>query len=250
MTANLEIIPVTDDYRLYAENDLEKYRAQSFFEKEPETVAWIQTLVEPEDVFWDIGANIGLYAIYTGLRHPEATVYAFEPFRRNYVRLCQNIALNETTNVHPFHLAIDNAEALASLFIHDTRCGGSGSQVGHDTDERGERFAPTSVEQVLSIDVDTLARQFGFAAPNHLKIDVDGNEPRIIDGMQQTLRHPELKSILVEINNSAGSADPVCQSIEAAGFHQDHPLNHAEKHSRNRRRDKPGNVAENVIFTR
>ena len=40
----------------------------------------------------------------------------------------------------------------------------------------------------------------GLAPPDHIKIDVDGLEHRVIDGMRETLLRPELKSVLVEIN--------------------------------------------------
>ena len=39
------------------------YRADTFSQKEPETLAWIDTF-QKNSVFWDIGANVGLYSIY------------------------------------------------------------------------------------------------------------------------------------------------------------------------------------------
>src|SRR5262245_41812198 len=39
------------------------WRARTFFTEEPDTVAWLDGL-RPDDVLWDVGANVGLYTIY------------------------------------------------------------------------------------------------------------------------------------------------------------------------------------------
>ncbi len=44
-------------------NGLCRYRADTFSSKEPETLAWIDNFSE-NSIFWDIGANVGLYSIY------------------------------------------------------------------------------------------------------------------------------------------------------------------------------------------
>ncbi len=82
---------ITDRFQLIAGNSLEEYRCDTFFTKEPETVQWIETFINDHDIFYDIGANIGIYSIYSGIIHPNLRVFSFEPFRRNFIRLLQNI---------------------------------------------------------------------------------------------------------------------------------------------------------------
>ena len=42
-------------------------RAETLFTKEPDMIDWIDSF--PEDfVLWDIGANVGIYSIYAGLK--------------------------------------------------------------------------------------------------------------------------------------------------------------------------------------
>jgi hypothetical protein len=38
----------------------------------------------PSDVVLDVGAHIGLFAAYVGLRHPDVLIHAFEPFPANF----------------------------------------------------------------------------------------------------------------------------------------------------------------------
>ncbi len=56
-------------------NDLTRWRVQTFFEKEPETLEWIDGF-SANDVFWDVGANMGLYTLYAASKGTQ--VLAFE----------------------------------------------------------------------------------------------------------------------------------------------------------------------------
>ena len=59
-------------------------RANTFFSKEPETLAWIDAMTE-NDVLFDVGANIGIYSVYAALKGLK--VFAFEPESLNYAEL-------------------------------------------------------------------------------------------------------------------------------------------------------------------
>src|SRR5881394_2354315 len=62
--------------RFYCPAPLPEWRARSILIKEPETLEWIDDFRKGE-VFWDVGANVGVFSLYAAFRH--ATVYAFEP---------------------------------------------------------------------------------------------------------------------------------------------------------------------------
>src|SRR6516225_6093965 len=63
-------------------------RAGSVLSKEPDTIRWIDSF-EPNDVFWDIGANVGVFSLYAARR--KVRVLAFEPSAGNYMILCRNV---------------------------------------------------------------------------------------------------------------------------------------------------------------
>ena len=52
---------------LHCPGELTVFRATTFLSKEPETIEWIDTFRQ-DDVFWDIGANVGLYSLYAALK--------------------------------------------------------------------------------------------------------------------------------------------------------------------------------------
>ena len=59
--------------------------------KEPETLEWIDQFKGDKIVFWDIGANVGLYSIYAALKHKDIQIISFEPSVNNLRVLSRNI---------------------------------------------------------------------------------------------------------------------------------------------------------------
>ena len=87
---------------------------------------------------------------------------------------------------------------------------------------------------------------FDFPNPDHVKIDIDGQELSVLLGMKNTLKTPRLKSMLIEINQDR---DEIFDVMDEHGFSIDNKFNRMKRHSRVRRK-KEGINAENIIFTR
>ena len=80
----------------YTPNRLSFFRVKTFSTKEPETLDWIDQFQENK-IFWDVGANIGLYSCYAA-KKKLCKVYAFEPSIFNLEWLGRNIFLNNLTD--------------------------------------------------------------------------------------------------------------------------------------------------------
>ena len=80
------------EFKFYVPNRINYYRAETFSTKEPETLRWIDTF-KKNSVFWDIGANVGLYSCYAA-KNIKCKVYAFEPSVFNLELLSKNIFIN------------------------------------------------------------------------------------------------------------------------------------------------------------
>ena len=73
-----------------------KWRIDTLLTKEPETIEWINNFKDNKElVFWDIGANIGLYSIYAALRYKDIKIISFEPSTNNLRILSRNISINQ-----------------------------------------------------------------------------------------------------------------------------------------------------------
>jgi FkbM family methyltransferase len=237
-------------FRLHCENDLERYRSESLFTKEPETILWIDDCFANKEVFYDIGANIGIYTLFARARK-GVSVYAFEPFLKNYCRLTDNIRLNGyTEDVTPLCVALSDQCGVSRFYSFDLRSGASGGQINEPVSETNERFDIADVANVVTLSIDALVRDFGLAAPNHVKIDVDGNEGKILAGMEETLSNRGLRSILIEVNPQVAGTKTIISNLAEMGFTTDNKYNNAEEHSRRRRKAKGDGAPENIIFTR
>ena len=244
---------VTDDGRLkfLVSDPLEEYRVKTILTKEPETIAWIDAWTASESdgqkVFWDVGSNIGIYTLYAAARNPRLQVLSFEPFFRNFMRLKANVELNRLDNVAPVYCALGNSSGLTAFAVHDLRFGASGNVVA-SPEQTGAGDAAVRSEAMLQLTGDDLLK-LNLPAPNFLKIDVDGLEWEIIDGMRDVLGSDSLKSVLVEIN-SKRDLDFIGGTFAALGLLPDESINLRENHSRKRRAKDSSNTAENYVFTK
>lgn len=183
-----------------------KKRIRTLFSKEPITLAWIDTFGEGE-ILYDIGANVGMYTIYAAIMR-RASVYAFEPEALNYAELNKNIYLNDLHGqVLGYCLALSDVDKLDRLLLSDFGLGISYHDFEENSWTEDKAFAADwhvskdnrRPQGCVGHRLDTLVRD-GLPAPHHIKIDVDGLEHRVVDGMIETLQRPCLKTVLIEIN--------------------------------------------------
>jgi len=234
---------------LSGDTELEKWRAETLFTKEPETIAWIDYWSNKNGVLYDVGANIGGYSIYAAHTNPSINVISFEPVLNNYATLLKNKTLNKLDNLTIFQMALSSSPKLETLFLSDERVGNSGAQVGAPINERGENFDPTSTETLFCLSLDVMIENYGFVVPTFIKIDVDGHEIDILQGGLNTLARSELKSILIESNGDE-SKERIDEILKSNGFSLDNQFNNIEKHSSKRRENSAENVARNIVYSK
>jgi FkbM family methyltransferase len=186
--------------------------------REPETIAWIDGFRAPCS-FWDVGANIGTYALYAALR-PEVAVLAFEPSPASYAALARNVEANRLGGrVAAYCVALSAQTALGGLNMSATHAGNSFNSFDSLDDCFGRRLAVQFTQAALGFAIDDFRRLFGLPAPNYLKIDVDGIEAEILAGASETLADPALRSVLVELEYADTARNArITAPLEAAGF--------------------------------
>src|SRR5581483_9321033 len=70
-----------------------------------------KSLIKPDDVVLDIGANIGCHTlVFSQLVGRNGLVFAYEPQRLIYYTLCANIAINNITNTYCLQNTVSNTE--------------------------------------------------------------------------------------------------------------------------------------------
>ncbi|MEL0315459.1 MAG: FkbM family methyltransferase, partial [Halieaceae bacterium] len=154
------------------------WRVNSLFEKEPDTIAWLESF-EEHAVLYDIGANVGMYSIYAAIVR-GAKVLAFEPESQNFALLNKNIFSNKLAGlVTAYPVALSSSFEFSSLYLSGFIAGGSCHNFGESVDFNDKPFQSDFEQGCLAIPLDRLISDFGFPAPDHIKIDVDGLEHKV-----------------------------------------------------------------------
>jgi FkbM family methyltransferase len=193
-------------------------RGITILSKQPEVPRWIDDF-EEGDVLWDIGANVGVYSLYAALM-PGVQVLAFEPEASNYYVLTRNVALNKMWDrIKTYCIALSDETSLGELSLFHTVIGGSKHAFG-DPAESWVEDDPIAFQQgMIGFSIDDMIDRFACPFPNHIKIDVDGIEDKIIAGAAATLKDSRLKSLLVEIQAHKPAAGEAMKAmLVAAGF--------------------------------
>jgi len=175
-------------------------------EREPWTVEWIESFT-PGDIMFDIGANVGSYSLIASkFFEGKVTIYAFEPGFPNYPKLCKNIFINNCQeNITPLPIALSNLNKIDYFYYNNLSPGGALHAFGNPVDHRGNDFKFVFKQKMLSCTIDEVIKRFNVPPPNHMKIDVDGNELLVLRGAEETLKSEILKSAIVEIHEGNNS---------------------------------------------
>lgn len=191
-------------------NQLNRYRAASFSDKEPETLEWIDGFISGS-VFWDIGANVGLYSCYAA-KSRNCKVIAFEPSVFNLELLARNIFLNNLTkNVVIMPLPISDKLEVSRFSMTSLEWGGALSTFGKDYGWDGRKINDIFQYQTIGLCADEADNFFQLPLPNHLKIDVDGIEHLILAGAINVIS--KVESVLIEVNDDFIEQSEVCSKL-------------------------------------
>lgn len=162
---------------------------------EPETVAWIESL-SVGATFFDIGASVGTHAIRAAVLGLRVT--AFEPHEASWQELVVTVTRNQL-------LITCSNYALSNTFAEGRLAPGRSKYSFYTT------YVP-GYQHVEAITLDWWCEQHGY--PDYVKLDVDGNEPQIIEGGEVTFG--QVKSALIEVDPVVNPHIP--QMMKRLGF--------------------------------
>jgi len=193
------------DINFFVPNSLVRWRVDTFFTKEPETLEWIDSFDDNSDIiFWDIGANIGIYSIYAALKFKNIEVVSFEPSTSNLRVLSRNISINNLENkikINQFPLTNKENKYLI-MKEGDFIEGGALNSFGESFNFEGEGINVQNNYQVYGTTINYLLKNNILQIPDHIKIDVDGIEHLILEGGDKFFMDKKIKSVSIEINEN------------------------------------------------
>jgi FkbM family methyltransferase len=136
----------------------------------------------PGDVFYDIGANVGFFSLIAAKGvGPTGCVYSFEPVSENVVSIRQNAKVNQLENIRPFEVAVGRISGNEELLLTEWNGGATLSSSVVKTSE------PVSIRNVRVVALDDFIQEEKLRTPTLVKIDVEGSELDVVQGMSRTV---------------------------------------------------------------
>ena len=195
-------------------------RVKKIFRKEPITITRMDNM-RSGDVVIDIGANVGMYSLVSAVSR-GTKVYAFEPEASNYNLLCQNIRLNNMgdriTAYCAGNLDYDGFSVLNIAHNRDVGPGGSCHTVDEEKNFDLSRMSVAFKQGINTVMLDTFCKQMNIV-PDHIKIDVDGLEHRVINGGVESIQKE--RTVIIELNTNLKEHNDSVSKMKSLGFKLD-----------------------------
>ena len=150
----------------------------------------MMNLISPNDIVWDVGANVGYFTKkFSEKVGKNGLVYAFEPSANTHATLVNNCAA--FANVICKNMGLSDKSGNFSF-----RDSGIENDPTNGLVEDGTLGAVV----VMVATGDELVKSKSVPVPNVIKIDVEGFEVEVIQGMREVLKNPVLKKLFVEVH--------------------------------------------------
>jgi len=149
-------------------------------------MAYVIHVLREDDLFIDVGANIGSFTVLAGAV-AGARGFSFEPAPSTFKKLAMNIKVNRLDDkMQCFNIGL-GAQQGTIAFTNDE------GATNHALSE-----SETS-ERAIQVDVSTLDIVLADQSPHVMKIDVEGYETLVLEGAEETLKKESLHSVLIEL---------------------------------------------------
>ncbi len=235
-------------------SDLELMRARTLATKEMGTVEWILSDLKPGQVFYDIGANIGVYSLLAG-KHLAGSglVCSFEPHAVNVSGLLANVKANQLEErLKVFSCALNDSEGFFEFEYSSLNPGAAFNSLIANNDhipQASKKHNSTIKEMKAAFSVDSLIASGVIPIPHHIKIDVDGIELRIVHGMRGLLGGSQ-SPLSIQIEIDPATAEEIHGFMRSYGYTETY--RHDTMAGKKSIEDgaPPDSIAHNVVFRR
>jgi FkbM family methyltransferase len=154
-----------------------------------EDMSFVLHLLRKDDIFIDVGANIGAYTVLAGAA-VGSKCFSIEPVSATFSYLMDNINLNQIgENVRAFNIGAGRENEVLSFTAR------------LDTENHVATNSDSHVE-TIKVPVKPLDDIVGDIEPLCIKIDVEGFEMAVVEGAQDILSKPSLLAVIMELNGS------------------------------------------------
>jgi len=212
-----QIIQVVHGHKMLVDISIEGIPKKLFLYgiHEPQSTRIFSEIIPKNAKVVDVGANIGYYALIEA--RVAQKVYAIEPEPNNLELLRKNIALNSYEDILEVHqFAVSDRMGVASLEISDIP-------------NRHRLQVPSAIQSRMAIEVETTTLDAFLENKNIdvIRMDLEGAEWLVINGMKKILRNGKPLILFIEVHREflsdyGGDARKLLELLFDSGFKVSH----------------------------
>jgi FkbM family methyltransferase len=163
-----------------------------------------------DSIVADIGANIGLHSVYFADIAKNGIIYAFEPSQFTFSFLLKNAKAKN--NILPLNIGLSDTNGIFSFFDceNDALSGLKNTM----------RSSIRKESKVVCMRGDDFFNSLEFKKPDFIKIDVEGLEQEVIEGLQGTIKknYPVIFCEIYKGLNSNNDPEKTVTYIASLGY--------------------------------
>ncbi len=199
-------VHLKDFQLLVAANEDVGRQIMLFKDFEPEDSKFFQDAIQPTDICFDVGGNVGFFAMLMASRASQGKVHVFEPIPLNAALIRTNAELNGFTNVSVQNVAVGDTEGTVQFSISVDSAYSSMKATGRSNEER-------SLDVPLRT-LDAYIAEAGVPRVDVMKVDVEGAEGMVIGGATKLLSDKDRRPRLVLLELYEPNLKPFGTNVE------------------------------------
>ena len=164
--------------------------------------------IETNDIIIDVGAHIGLFALYASQFCKNGKIICYEPIKENYELLLENIKQNKITNIISYNSAVSNRSSKVKIYLNQ-------DESGHSMFIENKNFVT-----VNSVSMSEIFQKNNIETCDFLKLDCEGAEYEIIDSLNEHF-FQKIKKTIIEYHRADTNPElleNLTQKLESHNF--------------------------------
>ena len=193
--------------KFWTPGNYSKYMVDNFLQKEKLVEKFILEIPDNNDIiFWDIGANLGVYSLFCASNKENVKTIAFECSPSAVLAISKNISLNNFENkICIFQLGLTDRKNIFLMLKEDKdSLGDQHISLGRDFDFENKKIHISENKyKLFSNSIFDILQNQALEVPNYIKLDVGSFELEVLEGFGHFLENPKIKYIVIEMKFSS-----------------------------------------------
>lgn len=181
---------------LYPDDNTSYFKNKRYFNDDPDLIKFLYKTIRKGWTVFDVGAMRGYITVLAGnIVKNSGQVHSFEPEKKNYKRLLENISLNNLHNVITNNIGVYDKITSVDLNIFKER---GWHSIGLPI-FNGRKIQAISKQRITTVTIDSYCRSRGINHVDLIKIDVEGAEKNVLMGSKELLSSRSIDVVVFEI---------------------------------------------------